>query len=211
MKYAVFIYEGVEPIDIGAAFGVLSMAKRVEPSIETFALAKLPGIVECANGLKVTADFGFDDCPTFDALIVTGGPGWPDVAKDPCTKRFLASLTAPAKIAAICTGGMILAEAGLLEGRAATTKSEVIGVERPPLEFMAGYSGVEAKKAVAVYSDSVLTSGGVTLGIDGIFYLLRLLHGERVARETARIMEYERALAANAKALPPVNLPPFVA
>jgi transcriptional regulator GlxA family with amidase domain len=210
MKYAVLIYDNVEPIDLGAAFGVLSMARRIDASIEAFAIAKNSGAVICANGLKVLADFGFGACPSFDVLIVTGGPGWTAVAEDGSTIRFLQSLPASIKAVSLCTGAMILAAAGLLDGRKATTKIEVCGAEQPPLGLMkAHFPAIDAEEATAVLSDGVLTSGGVTLALDGMFYLLRLMHGEQVARETARIMEYGRALEANARARPPIGLPAF--
>jgi transcriptional regulator GlxA family with amidase domain len=207
MKYAILIYEGVEPIDLGATFGVLSMAKRVDPSIETFGVAKHAGVLTCASGLRVIADYGFADTPPFDALIVTGGPGWLQAAADPQTLGFLKSLPEKVAISSICTGAMILAAAGLLDGRMATTKVNVIGDERPPLDLLAeNYPATSATNAVAVLSDGVLTSGGVSLGIDGVLYFIGHLHGREVARETARILEYERSLKANAAALPLIGL-----
>jgi len=204
--YAILIYEGVEPIDLGATFGVLSMARRIEPSIHSFGIAAKAGPVRCANGLTVLADYGYENCPAFDALIVTGGPGWPEAAADPLTQAFLKTLPEKVALASICTGAMILAAAGFLDGHAATTKTEVTGEERPPLTVLAeAYPEVTVEKAVAVLSDGILTSGGVSLGIDGVLYLLRRLHGERVMTESARILDYQRALAANAKALPPIG------
>ncbi len=208
MKYAILIYDGVEPIDLGATFGVLSMAKRVDASIETFGVAKQAGPLTCANGLRVFADHGFEDCPAFEALIVTGGPGWQAAASDPHTLSFLKGLPSKTTMSSICTGAMILAAAGILDGRYATTKVEVIGEERPPLSLLAAkYPAIKAAKAVAVLSDGVLTSGGVSLGLDGVLYLIGHLHGVEVATETARILEYGRALKANAAAMPPIGLP----
>jgi transcriptional regulator GlxA family with amidase domain len=208
MKYAILIYPGVEPIDLGATFGVLSMATRVEPSIEMFGVARKAGIIECAKGLRVLADYSFETCPAFDALIVTGGPGWQAASGDPETLNFLKSIHSRTAVSSICTGAMILAAAGLLDGKAATTKVEVVGAERAPLEAMSEtYASIAAEKAVAVMSGGVLTSGGVSLGIDGVLYLISHLHGVGVATETARIMEYGRALKANAAALPPRGLP----
>jgi transcriptional regulator GlxA family with amidase domain len=204
--YAILVYDGVEPIDLGATFGVLSMAKRVEPSILAFGVARRRGPVRCASGLGIIADYAYEECPPFDALIVTGGPGWPSAAADPATLEFLKDAPATAALASICTGAMILAAAGRLEGRTATTKTEVIGEERPPLSVLAEtYPATKPEKAVAVLSEGVLTSGGVSLGIDGVLYLIRQLHGPRVMTETARILEYERALKANAAALPPLG------
>ena len=75
MQFGIFIYDGVEPIDL-ATFGVLSMARRIAPQIEICTIAPRAGPVALANGLKVTADFGIDDAPACDLVIVTGGPGW---------------------------------------------------------------------------------------------------------------------------------------
>jgi transcriptional regulator GlxA family with amidase domain len=202
--YAILIYDGVEPIDLGATFGVLSMARRVEPSIDAFGVARTSGKVRCAGGLAVLADYAYSKCPAFDALIVTGGPGWPAASADPATLAFLKAVPEKAALASICTGAMLLAASGRLNGRAATTKAEVIGEERPPLAVLAErYPAIEPLKAVAVLSDGVLTSGGVSLGIDGVLYLIGRLHGSRVMMETARILEYGRALKANAQASPP--------
>ncbi|MEO8187272.1 MAG: DJ-1/PfpI family protein, partial [Burkholderiaceae bacterium] len=71
MRFAIFIYEGVEPVDL-ATFGVLSMARRVAPEIEIFTVAPAAGPVTLANGLVVIADHGIDDCPSADVIIVTG-------------------------------------------------------------------------------------------------------------------------------------------
>jgi transcriptional regulator GlxA family with amidase domain len=75
VRFGIFIYDGVEPIDL-ATFGVLSMARRVAPEIEICTIAPQAGPVALANGLNVSADFGIDDAPPCDLVIVTGGPGW---------------------------------------------------------------------------------------------------------------------------------------
>ena len=62
MRFAVFIYDGVEPVDL-ATYGVLSMARRIAPQISMFTVAPKAGEVKLANGLRVIADHGFADCP----------------------------------------------------------------------------------------------------------------------------------------------------
>ncbi len=69
--YGILIYDGVEPIDIGATFGVLSMARRIAPGLAFAGVARAAGEVICASGMKMHADFGFGDAPAFDDLIVT--------------------------------------------------------------------------------------------------------------------------------------------
>ncbi len=206
MRFAVLIYDDVEPIDLGATFGVLSMARRMAPDIETVALARSLEPVICANGLKVMPDEDYKSFSGADVLIVTGGPGWMRVAKDPDTLEFLKNVSGDVKLAAICTGAMILAAAGLLDGCEATTKVEIAGAEIPPLAILEkDYATITARQAVAVSSNGCLTSGGVSLGIDGVFYLLAQTHGGQVAKDVARIMEYSRALKANAASAPPIG------
>lgn len=195
--YGILIYDGVEPIDLGATFGVLSIAKRIAPDLAFAGVARQAGLITCANGMQVVADHGFADAPAFDEIIVTGGPGWQDAAKDDATLAYLRGATA--RISSICTGAMIVAAAGLLDGKRATTKSRVFAGETPPLDLLGG--AITAETAAIVDDGGVVTGGGITLGIDTVFYCLARSHGADVAAETARVMEYDRALAANRQAL----------
>lgn len=204
MKAAILVYEGTEPIDL-ATYGVLSMARRVVPEVSMFLVAERAGPVALASGLTVDAHHGYADAPPADALIITGGPGWERAAASPATIAFVRRYSREACTAAVCTGGMILAATGLLDGRAATTKREVAGNEISPLALLRGrHPAVRAIDARLVDCGPVLTGGGVTLCIDMTLHLLARFHGEAAARETARILEYSAALAANEARLPAV-------
>ncbi len=207
MRVAILIYEGTEPIDL-ATFGVLSMARRVDPSIGMFTVAEKAGVVELANGLKVVADYGYANAPLSDVLIITGGPGWQQQTKSMATLDFIRAYSRDVAVAAVCTGGMILAASGLLDGHSATTKTEIIGNEISPLALMRErYPNVHALDARLVDCGKILSGGGVTLCIDMTLYLIERFHGAATARETARILEYSAALAANEKRLPTVKVP----
>ena len=205
MRFGIFIYDGVEPIDL-ATFGVLSMARRIAPEISISTIAPCAGTVALANGLKVTADYGIDDAPACDVVIFTGGPGWTEQAKAPATLDYVRRVHASSRIASVCTGGMILAASGVLDGGPATTKIEVVPPETPPIAVMRDiYPEIDVRKAMLVErSDGVVTGGGVTLCIDTTLHLLSELLGENVANETARILEYRRAWQANREAFAPV-------
>ena len=82
MRFGIFIYPGGEPIDL-APFGVLSVARRIAPQIEICTIGPHAGSIELANGLQVTADFGIDEAPACDLVIITGGPGWNAQANAP--------------------------------------------------------------------------------------------------------------------------------
>ena len=205
MRFGIFIYDGVEPIDL-ATFGVLSMARRIAPEISICTIAPRAGEIALANGLKVTADYGVDNAPACDVVIVTGGPGWTAQARSPATLDYIRRVHASSRIASVCTGGMILAASGVLDGGPATTKIEVVPPEVSPAAVMRQtYPAIDVREAMLVErSDGVVTGGGVTLCIDTMLHLLSEIFGERVANETARIMEYSRAWRANREAFAPV-------
>jgi len=206
MKFGVFIYDGVEPIDL-ATFGVLSMARRLRPDIEITTLAPAAGPVKLSNGLVVLADHALAAAPKLDVLIVTGGPGWQEESKRPETLSALRQRARDTLLVSVCTGGMILGAAGVLDGKRATTKREVVPPEVPPIALLRErYPGIDVREASLVDAGQVITGGGVSLCIDAMLYLLKRLYGADVASETARILEYDRAWAANLEKFPPLSL-----
>ena len=203
MEIGVFIYDGTEPIDL-ATFGVLSMARRIRPEIKICTIAPKPGIVTLANGLRVIADFGIASVPHLDVLIITGGPGWKEQSKDPATLEFINHRGHGTLIVSVCTGSLILAASGLLDGKAATTKYEVVPPEISPIDVMRKtYPLIDVRHSSLVAYDNVITGGGVSLCIDTTLYLLEKLFGQSMAAEAARIIEYKRAWAANLQHFPP--------
>lgn len=197
MLFGIFIYDGVEPIDL-ATFGVLSMARRIAPDIRICTIAPKAGLVSLANGLDVIAQFGIDDAPNCDIVIVTGGPGWERQAASEAILDYIRRVHASGKVASVCTGGMILAASGVLDGIAATTKRAVVPPEVSPLSRMRNaYREIDVQEAVIVDSGAVVTGGGVSLCIDTTLHIIQRMLGEVVASETARIIEYQRARKAN--------------
>ena len=196
--YGILLYDGVEPIDIGATVGVLSMAKRIAPDLQYVTIANTPGAknageVTCANGLRIVVDHNLEDAPDLSDLVVTGGPGWVGAASDQDLLGFIRNTNA--RLTSICTGAMILAAAGRLAGKIVTTKHEVFAGETPPSAMLAECAKVD--HAALVDDGEMVTGGGVTLGIDTMFYCLARSHGQDVADQTARVMEYSRALSVN--------------
>ena len=202
-RIGIYVYNGVEPIDLGGTFGVFSMARRVIPGLSFFTVAETAGTVNLASGLRMLPDHAFADCPDADALIVCGGPGWVEQCEKPSVLAFLRDRAGHGLVASVCTGGLILAATDLLDGRTATTRRMGIGEEDPPLSVLARkHQRVATAEALVVDCGAVMTGGGVSLAIDLSLHLLGRLFGDPAAAETARIIEYEAAWRANKNRLP---------
>ncbi len=194
------LYDGVEPIDLGGTLGVISMAGRLLPGLAGVAIAETAGPVRCAGGLTVIAAYGFADAPVCEAVVVTGGPGWPAQAENPAMLAYLRGVGA-ARLASVCTGALILGAAGLLDGHKATTRRAAVGAEtQAPLALLV-QMGAEAIAAQIVDAGGPVTGGGVSLAHDLTLHLLGRLYGEAARDAVARLIEYDRAFAANRAAL----------
>jgi len=206
MKFALLIYEGVEPIDVGATAGVLSMAQRFQSDVEILSVAEREGEVVLASNVRTIADYSYENCPAFDVLIITGGPGWKEQCKNQQTLNFIRSAQTISTIVSVCTGGMILAAAGLVDDLKVTTRRLSAPGETIPLEMINDYAP-KTKPVVAVLVDSgnIITGGGATLSIDVMFYLLEKFYGKEISQKTAKLMEYDRALVANSNSLEIIN------
>jgi transcriptional regulator GlxA family with amidase domain len=195
MHMTFLLYEGIEPVDL-AAIGVISMARRVIPglSYETVSFDREPVLRK-----------RFDEVSKVDVLLVPGGPGWRAAANDARVLAFVRRVAPDALVCSVCTGAMILAQAGVLDGLRATTKFEVVPPEASPLdELRQRYPAIRSEPALVVDNGRVVTGGGVTLCIDAVLYLLEKRFGKQAAHEVARIMEYGAARAANAQRFAPV-------
>jgi transcriptional regulator GlxA family with amidase domain len=197
VRFGVIVYDGVEPIDIGGTVGVVSMARRLLPNIEAVVIAAKAGTVTLASDLTIAVPYGFNDAPSCDVLIVCGGPGWREEVKNEQMRSFL-QRQRPETLASVCTGALILAAAGVLDGRSATTRRAAVGDEdNAPLQLLQNYANrIDPREAVVVDS-GVVTGGGVSLAIDTTLYLIGKFYGENARDEVARLIEYDRAHAAN--------------
>jgi transcriptional regulator GlxA family with amidase domain len=199
-RIGIVLYDGVEPIDLGGTLGVISMASRKLPGLSGVTIAERAGAVHCAGGLTVLAAHGFADAPDCDAMVVTGGPGWVAQSRNVAMLAFLRGLDVE-RLASVCTGALILGAAGLLDGRQATSRRTAIGAEaEPPLALLAGL-GATARVAQIVDAGGPITGGGVSLAHDLTLHLIGRLYGTAACDEVARLIEYDRAFAANRAAL----------
>lgn len=201
-RIGVVLYHGVEPIDLGGTAGVVSMASRILPNLGCVLIAERAGPVRLAGGVTVIAEADFETAPPCDVYVVCGGPGWRDQVVNAAMLAFLRARPRR-ELASVCTGALILAAAGTLDGLRATTRRMAVGAETasPLVEMTRLASAARPEPALVVEDGAIVTSGGVSLAIDGTLYLIGRLYGDDARDAVARLIEYDRAYAANEEAL----------
>ncbi len=192
-RVGILIFPDVEVLDFTGPFEVFSVTclneekRREEPSpFELLLVAQEEGPVVASGGLRVLPDCTMEDCPPLDILVVPGGWG---TRKEINNSHLINWIAARGKevetLTSVCTGSMLLGRAGLLDGRHATTHWRVLDWMRESFPNVT----VEEKLHV-VEEDHVLTSAGISAGIDMALRVVVRYFGEPVARTTARYMEY---------------------
>ena len=148
----------------------------VRTGAELFLVAKKAGPVPCSGGLQLVADVGIEDCPPLDVLVVPGGPGQTPAMEDEALLEFIDLQSASAQwTVGVCTGTLLLAAAGRLKGRRATTHWLAL----KELERLGAIPVAER----IVWDENILTGAGVSSGIDVALELVgRMLTPEDAER-----------------------------
>jgi transcriptional regulator GlxA family with amidase domain len=191
----ILIFHDVEVLDFAAPFEVFSRA-RLTPGVESrrsdesapfavFTVGRGPQPVVATGGLKVEPHFAFDSCPPVDVLVVPGGFGTRPLLEDARVLGWIRQTAQSASLTtSVCTGALLLARAGLLHGKRATTHWGAF-------DLLASIDpSVTVDRDVRVVDDGVITSAGVSAGMDMAFHVVAKVCGEAVAAETARYVEY---------------------
>ncbi len=186
----ILVFPQVEELDFVGPYEVLSYINKIRPdSTRVLLVAETPEPVAAFNGLRVIPDTTLAACPPLDIVLAPGGKGRLAAMKNPAILAFINRQRPNAKlVASVCTGAFLLAEAGLLAGKKATTYHAAFAE-------LAGY-GVRVVAEKVVRDGGIVTAGGVSSGLELGFYLLRELFGADLAREVARKIEYAVDIAA---------------
>lgn len=192
LAVAILLFPDVEVLDFAGPYEVFTTASRVhgrqqadsEPLFRVFTVAEHEGLVRARAGLEVRPDFSLTAHPAPDVLIIPGGVVDAELAK-PEVIRWIAAQAGHARLtASVCTGAFLLAQAGLLGGRTVTTHWEDIADLRtrfPDLTVREDCRWVD--------EGTIVTSGGISAGIDMSLHLVARLAGRELAVATARQME----------------------
>jgi len=191
MNIGIFIYDEIEVLDLGGPFEVFSVASRVKARLEpgsqkpfnVFTVGETTAPIRARGKFIVTPSFSFTDHPPIDLLLIPGGIVSVELKKGNVI-HWIATTSAKAKLtASVCTGSSLLAKAGLLDGKHATTHWADID------DMKSMFPNVTVEKDVRwVDQGAIITSAGISAGIDMALHLVSRL--ESLALATAKQMDY---------------------
>ena len=182
----VILFDGAQPLDVVGPLDVFSTAENFtvgHGAPYVVRTASLGGeTVRCAGGLRVVPDFDLADVEDPDVLLVPGGPGV-EVADDRLVTWLRERAPRIERVVSVCTGAFLLAEAGLLDGRRATThwgSCDALAKKYPQVEV--------DPSPIFVRDGRISTSAGVTAGVDLAIALVEEDFGRAVAHQIARLL-----------------------
>jgi transcriptional regulator GlxA family with amidase domain len=193
----ILIFENVEVLDFAGPYEVFSRT-RLTPGVESrrsedsapfrvFTVAARAGPVTATGGLRVIPDYDFATAPGIGILIVPGGFGTRALLGDEGVLDWIRRRAETADfVASVCTGALLLARAGLLAGRRATTHWGAV-------DTLASLDPtIQVERERRVVEDGIVTSAGVSAGIDMALTMVESVCGRDAAEETAHYIEYHR-------------------
>lgn len=182
-RVCVLLFPGFELLDVAGPVELLTLARG---RFQTDLVAQKPGTVASAQGVELAAPFALEQCGEPDVLLVPGGAG---TRREVGNEALLAWLRAAAAradlVASVCTGSALLAKAGLLDGRRATSNKiafDWAAAQGPCVHWVRSARWVEDGK--------FFTSSGISAGMDLTLALIARLAGRETALEAARQAEY---------------------
>lgn len=187
----VFVFPGAEELDFVGPWEVLRAWERVWPDDgqHVVMLAREEGTITCAMGMRVTAEFTWATAPPLDVLVYPGGQGTVGQLGDETIRGWVLGVAgAGTLMTSVCTGALVFADAGLLDGRPATT-------HWASLDHLASLGNdIELRPEDRFVDDGdIVTSAGVSAGIDMALHMVARLATPERAREVRRFIQYDPA------------------
>jgi transcriptional regulator GlxA family with amidase domain len=185
----VALFDGAEELDWAGPWEVLAAWSKQWPDdgVQVFTVARTGDPITCAKGLRVLPDMTWKSAPAMDVLVYPGGRGTRPQLGDESVRGWIRGLAASGTLmTSVCTGALVFADAGLLDGRPATT-------HWGSLELLPTLGrDIEVRPDDRFVDDGdVITAAGVSAGIDMALHLVARLHSVERAREVRRYIQYD--------------------
>lgn len=188
----IFLFNEVEVLDFAGPFEVFSVTEvNEEKTFTVYTVSENGEMITARNGLKVQPDYSIENLPPVDILIIPGGLGAREYEiKNEIVIKWIRQQMKEVKLmTSVCTGALLLAKAGLLAGLKATTHWASIE------KFKNEFQNVEVIENVKFVDEGhIITSAGISAGINMAFHIVKNLLGVHVAEDTAKRMEYDISL-----------------
>jgi transcriptional regulator GlxA family with amidase domain len=187
--YGLLIFDGAEELDFAGPWEVFTASSMLRDDADTAILiAERPGAIRCNKGMRVLPDHTLDDHPPLDVLLVPGGSGTRREVSNPAITDWIRKTSAAAAwTTSVCTGALLLHQAGPARGRKVATHHAF----EDTLQARGDITVV--RDARYVVDGNLVTSQGVSAGIDMALWLIGRLHGRDHARAVRRYIQYEPA------------------
>lgn len=185
----IYIYPMAEVLDFSGPFEVFTTASRVCPDDDPFAVSLISqagGQLVARAGYRVVSDYGIAMHPPLDVLIIAGGVHADELDNAPVIDWIAAQSKQVSMVASVCTGAFLLARAGVCAGKRVTTHWEDIP------DFRQQFPQIPVQENVRwVDEGALITSAGISAGIDMSLHLVERLHSRALAEKTARQMDFD--------------------
>ncbi|MEJ0026748.1 MAG: DJ-1/PfpI family protein [Rhizomicrobium sp.] len=190
LRIGILIFDDAEELDFVGPYEVFTMAKSIKPDeIEVLLVAERDAPIRCAKAMRVLPDATIATCGVLDVLLVPGGQGTRREVDNKPLLDWIAGVAGTARwTTSVCTGAMLLTAAGPARGKRVTTHwafIEALRARGEAPEVLENYRYVQ--------DGNVVTSAGVSAGIDMALWLVGQLYGVPFAREVQKRMEYDPA------------------
>jgi transcriptional regulator GlxA family with amidase domain len=192
LKFGILLFDGAEELDFVGPWEIFTNSAVVRnagtlPDKEVFMISQSGATVNCAKGMRVEADYSIAEAPDFDVLLIPGGVGTRVEVENQELMRWIAE-RAPGLtwVTSVCTGSLLLAEAGPAAGKRVTTHWGFIQGLREH-----GKAGEVLDDVRYIRDGNVVTAAGVSAGIDMALWLIGEIWGPDHARQVQRYAEYD--------------------
>ncbi len=188
MNVGIYIYDQAEVLDFSGPFEVFSTASRIcenDTPFNTFLVSETGQEVNARGEYRIIPAYSFQSSPHIDLLIIAGGVHSSEMKKKTVLQWIRKTSANATVVASVCTGVFLLAAAGVVTKHTVTTHWEDIG------DLKAGYPNLnvrESKRWVA--DENIISSAGISAGIDMSLHLVSILYSKMLAEKTAVQMEY---------------------
>ena len=189
LNIGIYIYKNAEVLDFSGPFEVFCTANRLNPKnlqLNVFLIGETDLAIKARGGFCVTPKYNICTHPNLDLLIVVGGVHTEEIHKTHITQWLQQQVHKVPIVASVCNGAFLLAEAGILNNYQVTTHWSDIA------EFRKTYPDIPIVENVRwVDNQNVITSGGISAGIDMSLHLVSKLCSQQLALSTAKQMEFQ--------------------